>query len=119
MVLIMVEKVDLNFLILFIADLSTPTVVDCYADWCMPCNVSSPQFDQLSKKYPQAKFIKVNVYEQQAIASEFLVRGVPSFFVLRWKKVVGAVVGADLKRLESYIKKEIDVPTTVEAHTYH
>ena len=114
----MFEKVDLKRFQELIADESTPTVVDCYADWCMPCKVSSPAFEQLSKKYPQAKFIRVNVDEQQAIASAFQVRGVPSFFVLRGRKVVGAVVGADLKRLESFIKKEIDVPTIVETHSY-
>ena len=114
----MVEKVDLKRFQEMFAYESTPTVVDCYADWCMPCKVSSPAFEQLSKKYPQAKFIRVNVDEQQAIASAFQVRGVASFFVLRGRKVVGAVVGADLKSIESFIKNVIDVPTIVETHSY-
>jgi thioredoxin 1 len=114
----MVKKIDLKEFQELIEDDSTPLVVDCYADWCMPCKYSSPQFEKLSKDYPESRFVKVNVDEQPEIAGAFQVRGVPSFFILKGKTVVGNVVGADIKKLEKMIKKELDSPTQV-AQTPH
>lgn len=88
-------------------DITSPIVVDCYADWCMPCRYSSPQFEALSKKYPNARFVKVNVDEQPKIAQAFQVTGVPSFFILSGKKIVKKVVGADIKKLEGMLQEQL------------
>ena len=109
----MVKKVTTEEFKQLIQDDSVPLVVDCYADWCMPCKISSPQFEKLSKKYPQARFVKVNVDEEPGIAAAFQVRGVPSFFILRGNHVVGAVVGADIRKLESLLQKELEKPTVI------
>ncbi|MHA1991058.1 MAG: thioredoxin family protein [Candidatus Hodarchaeales archaeon] len=104
----MVKKITTKELNEMVKDNSTPLVIDCYADWCMPCKQSSPQFEVLSKKYKEeARFVKVNVDEQPAIANAFRVTGVPSFFILEGKKVVKKVVGANLKKLENLLKKEL------------
>lgn len=34
-------------------------VIDYSTTWCGPCKVIAPKFDELSDKYPQAKFLKV------------------------------------------------------------
>ncbi|OLS21316.1 MAG: Thioredoxin C-1 [Candidatus Heimdallarchaeota archaeon LC_3] len=107
----MVDKIDLKEFQELIQNDSTPLVVDCYADWCQPCKYSSPLFEKMSKEFPLAKFVKVNVDEQPQLAGAFQVRGVPSFFVLRGKNVVGSVVGADIKKLEKLVRKEIEAPT--------
>ena len=94
-------------------DESTPLVVDCYADWCPPCKVSSPQFEAMSKKYDQARWVKVNVDEQPEIAGAFQVHAIPSFFVMRGKTLLGAVVGADTKKLEKIVEKALSSPTPI------
>ena len=102
----MVEKVTTTQFKSLIQDSSNTIVVDCYADWCMPCKMSSPAFAKMSDKYKdKAKFIKVNVDEEQAIARAFNIRGVPSFFILQGNKIKEMVVGADLKKLENSLKK--------------
>lgn len=81
-------------------------VVDCYADWCMPCKMSSPAFAKMGDKYTgQAKFVKVNVDEEPAVSHAFNIRGVPSFAILRGNKIKEMVVGADLKKLEKSLQK--------------
>lgn len=114
----MVKKIDLKEFEELIEDDSTPLVVDCYTDWCMPCKYSSPMFEDLSKKFPEARFVKVNVDEQPQIAGAFQVRGVPSFFILKGKTVVGSVVGADIKKLEKFVQKELDAQSEINRTTF-
>lgn len=103
----MVEKISVKDLNSLVKDNSSPLVIDCYADWCMPCKYSSPQFEVLSRKYPQARFVKVNVDEEPAISQAFRVSAVPSFFILEGKKVKRRVLGANIKKLEGLLVKEL------------
>lgn len=43
------------------------TVADFYANWCGPCRAIAPFVDQLSTKYTDVEFIKVNVDEHQNV----------------------------------------------------
>jgi thiol-disulfide isomerase/thioredoxin len=36
-------------------------VVDFHAKWCGPCKNVAPAYDQLSLKYPDAKFLKADI----------------------------------------------------------
>ncbi|MHA2362338.1 MAG: thioredoxin family protein [Candidatus Hodarchaeales archaeon] len=95
-----VKKVNtVEFKELIKDDLS-PLVIDMYADWCMPCRYASPQFEKLSKKFPYARFIKINVDEEPAISRSFGIRGVPSFFILKGNKILASIVGADMRKVE-------------------
>ena len=39
---------------------SSLVIVDYSTTWCGPCKVIAPKFDELSEKYPDAVFLKVN-----------------------------------------------------------
>jgi thioredoxin 1 len=46
----------------------SPFVADFWATWCGPCKLISPHFEKLEAKYPQIKFVKVDVDEQAVSA---------------------------------------------------
>ena len=80
-------------------------VVDFWADWCGPCKIMAPVFESLSKEMKNVKFAKINVDENNHLASEFGVMGIPTFIVFKDGKEVERVVGAAHKTI---IKEKIE-----------
>ena len=64
-----------------------------------------PFFDELSKKYTNLKFIKVDVDELEEVASEVGVSAMPSFFVYKDGKIADQLVGASKEKLEALVEK--------------
>lgn len=75
------------------------TLVDFYADWCGPCKTMSPILQETkSLLKDDVKIIKINVDQYQDLASEFMVRGVPTLILFKGGKVLwrqSGVVGAN------------------------
>ncbi|KAA1477212.1 thioredoxin [Dentipellis sp. KUC8613] len=78
-------------------------IFDFWATWCGPCRVISPIFEQLSSKYPNAEFYKVDVDEQADIAQEVGVRAMPTFIAFKNGQKLDEVVGANPPNLERLI----------------
>ena len=71
-----------------------PTLVDFWAEWCGPCKMMHPVFESLSKKYPQIKFARVNVDNNQNISMRFEVQSIPTFIMFKSGMVVDKMMGA-------------------------
>jgi thioredoxin 1 len=70
-------------------DGDTPVLVDFFATWCGPCKSMSPELDKLAKLLPDAlKVIKVDIDKNQAAASKYQIRSVPTFILFRAGKVL-------------------------------
>lgn len=54
-------------------------VVDFSATWCGPCKMISPFFEELSLKYPNLVFLKVDVDACQGVAAECGIAAMPTF----------------------------------------
>lgn len=74
--------------------LNKPVVLDFYADWCGPCQTLLPTVEKLAEEYDETVEIrKVNVDQNQELASHFGVRSIPALFFIKDKKVVDRLVG--------------------------
>uniref|UniRef100_A0A8D8QC55 Thioredoxin-like protein 1 n=1 Tax=Cacopsylla melanoneura TaxID=428564 RepID=A0A8D8QC55_9HEMI len=80
-------------------------VVDFTASWCGPCQRIAPIFEQLSRKYPNAAFFKVDVDQNQELAAAQGVSAMPTFIFFKNKTKVDRIQGADPNSLESKIKQ--------------
>lgn len=66
---------------------------DFWAPWCPYCLRLKPVFDSATNDYPDIKFVKVNVDQEQEISSRYGIRGVPVIKFFCEGKEVGEIVG--------------------------
>ncbi|KAJ0014292.1 hypothetical protein Pint_21231 [Pistacia integerrima] len=70
-------------------------VLDMYTQWCGPCKVMAPKYQELSEKYSDVVFLKLDCnQENKPLAKELGIRVVPTFKILKDNKVVKEVTGA-------------------------
>ena len=72
----------------------TPTLVDFWAEWCGPCKSMHPIFESLEKQYPNVKFARVNVDQNQNISRKFAVQSIPTFIMFRSGQIIDKMMGA-------------------------
>ncbi|XP_027350848.1 thioredoxin F-type, chloroplastic-like [Abrus precatorius] len=70
-------------------------VLDMYTQWCGPCKVMAPKFQELSEKYLDVVFLKLDCnQDNKPLAKELGIKVVPTFKILKDNKVVKEVTGA-------------------------
>lgn len=75
----------------------SPVVIDFWASWCGPCKMMSPIIDEMAESNPNIKVCKVNVDEEQQLASQFNIMSIPTIVVIQNGKVVGTSIGVTPK----------------------
>lgn len=61
-----------------------PVVVDFHAVWCGPCQTQSPILKEIAAEYgDKIRVLKIDVDQNNAVASAFNVRSVPTLMIFK------------------------------------
>jgi thioredoxin 1 len=70
------------------------TLVDFWAEWCMPCRMQGPIMEEVAKEIGNdAKICKLNVDHNRNVSEEFGITGIPSILIFKDGEVVKQFVG--------------------------
>jgi len=74
--------------------------IDFYADWCGPCKIMDPIFEEIEKEYEgRIEFQRVDVEAESEMASKFGIMSIPTFVILKEDKEIDRKTGAMPKEM--------------------
>ena len=84
-------------------------LIDFFADWCMPCLMMAPILEEIGEKLAgKIKIGKIDVQENQHIASKFGVNSIPNFVLFKDGEVIEQFTGSmPAEELEERLKKHL------------
>ncbi|MEA1992826.1 MAG: thioredoxin [Euryarchaeota archaeon] len=85
-------------------------MVDCWAEWCMPCKMLSPVVEQLAKEYSDNVIVgKLDVDHNKQTAIKYGIRSIPAVLFFKDGKLAGNSIGAVPKKvLEARLKQVME-----------
>ncbi len=78
-----------------VLDAEELVVVDFWAEWCMPCRMLSPVFEEVAAEYAgKARFVKLNTDENRSVAMRYGIMSIPTIGFFYRGEPIDGLVGA-------------------------
>jgi len=77
-------------------------IVDVWADWCNPCKLLAPKFEELSKQYRLGGVVFAKSESNKQVFDD--VKGLPSIYCFVKGKHFHTVLGADMNELKKVLQ---------------
>ena len=75
-------------------------VIDCWANWCGPCQMVTPIIEELAREYAgKVVFAKLNVDKNPATTMQHQIMSIPTLLVFKHGKLVDKIIGASPKQI--------------------
>jgi len=86
-----------------------PMVVDFGADWCGPCKMMAPVFEQAAQQIePRDRLLKVDTEAEQGLATRYQIRSIPTLMIFSAGREIARVSGAlDKNSLLNWINQNL------------
>ena len=86
-----------------------PVLVDFWAIWCGPCKMIAPVVEEIAEEYSgKIKVCKLDVDNNRQIATNYMIRSIPTLLIFKDGKVVEQIIGVVAKsnlveKIEKYL----------------
>jgi thioredoxin 1 len=83
------------------------TLIDFFAEWCIPCDIQDKILEKLKEKYEgKIEFRKIDTDKESEIANKYNISSIPTLILEKDEKVVVRHVGVtSMKILEEDIER--------------